>query len=362
MKILVIHASAGAGHLKAAEAIHEAIEKHTSHQSIYVDALDYTSPIFKKMYRDFYAFLVSKMPVIWKTAFHFLDLPAIQPWLRILRRIYNNINSRKLQKFLKEEQFDYIFSTQFFSTEIISAMKCSQQITSQLITVVTDFDVHHIWLADGVDQYAVASDWTAQKMQILGVPKEKIHVTGIPISEAFSVTEDIPILKKRLRLKENLFTILMATGSFGIGPIEEILKVLVDGFQVIVICGHNKNLFQKLKSYQSEHVKILGLVDNMPELMAVSDVMLTKPGGLSISEALVSQLPMIFFNAIPGQEENNIKVLKTYGIGMRGYTIDAIVQELKVLRDSRDIYFTALKKTRVLARPTSAKNVIALIK
>ena len=108
-------------------------------------------------------------------------------------------------------------------------------------------------------------------------------------------------------LQPDLFTVLVATGSFGIGPIEGIIDVL-KGFQVIVVCGHNRDLFRKLSGKYCALVKVLGLVDNMHELMAVSDAMVTKPGGLSICEALVSQLPLIFFNAIPGQEIGNIKV------------------------------------------------------
>ncbi len=361
MKILIIHASAGAGHLKAAEALHQAVQKYTSHESVLIDALDYTFPLFKKFYRETYVFLISKVPFVWKMAFCFLDLVWIQSLVRVLRRGYNWVNAGRLHRFLKEEQFDYIFSTQFLSTEVVAAMKRSQQITAKLITVVTDFDVHRIWLADGVDHYAVASDWTAEKIKKLGVPQEKVVVTGIPTSEKFSASGDIFILKKKLELKEKMFTVLIATGSFGIGPIEEILNVL-EGFQVIVVCGHNKNLFQRLSRHQNAFVKILGLVDNMHELMAVSDVMVTKPGGLSISEALVSQLPMIFFNAIPGQEMNNIKVLKKYGVGISECTIEEIARELKTFRDSPDVYLTALKKTQSLASPLSAKNIISLIK
>ncbi len=361
MKVLVIHASAGAGHLKAAEAIYEQIQKDTNHQAVLVDALDYTSPFFKKMYRGSYFFMISKCPPLWGFFFALVDLDFLQPLIRAGRRIYNGLNGRKLHRYLCDQQFDYIFSTHFMSTEVSAALKRSGRIRSKIVTVVTDFDVHKIWRAKGVDQYAVASDWTKEKVKTLGVPEKNIVVTGIPTNEKFSGQPDVATLKTKLEIRHDVFTVLLATGSFGIGPIEEIIAKL-KGFQVVVICGHNKSLFQRLSREKLDLVKVCGLVDNMHEWMAVSDAMVTKPGGLSISEALVSQLPMIFFNAIPGQETNNIKVLKEHGIGVNSRCIEDIVRAVTTLKSSRDAFMTALKKTKALARPSAVKDIVGLIK
>ena len=162
-------------------------------------------------------------------------------------------------------------------------------------------------------------------------------------------------------LQEDIFTVLIATGSFGIGPIETIIDALKE-FQVIVICGHNKGLYRKLSAKHHKLVHVFGLVDNMHELMAVSDAMVTKPGGLSIAEALVSQLPLIFFNAIPGQETGNIKVLKTYGIGISDCSTGQIGDVLRKMESSRDAFLTVLKKTKALARPFAVRDIISLIK
>lgn len=360
MKILVIHASAGAGHMKAAEAVFNGLKKYTPHQAVLVDALDYTSPAFKNLYRSTYATLITKFPWLWGFVFGALDFNFIQPLERLFRRIYNHINAGKLEAYLKNEQFDYVIATHFMSTEITSALKDKGLIRSKLITIVTDFDVHHIWLAKHVDHYTVASAWTKDKMLELGIAEQKIHVTGIPTDEKFSEIKDIGALKKKLGLKENLFTILIATGSFGIGPIEEVIKSL-DGFQVVVVCGHNKNLFARLSQQPFSNVKICGLVDNMHELMAVSDVMVTKPGGLSIAEALVSQLPLIFFNPIPGQEANNIKVLAHYKLGFHSNSINDIVHEVKRLSSFKDDLMTALKRTKQLSCPNAVSDIIKLV-
>ncbi|MCA9405671.1 MAG: hypothetical protein KC684_03980 [Candidatus Omnitrophica bacterium] len=356
MKTLIIHASAGAGHRMAAQAIYDGLD----HQATLVDALDYTSPSFKVLYTKTYTYLITYCRWFWGIIFWLLDVPWLQGPIRAFRRVYNTINANKLQKFLEKEQFDVIISTHFMPTEVSCALKRKGTIKSKIITVITDYDVHRIWIAKGNDMFAVGSDWTKRKIENIGIDSFRVFATGIPTNEKFSRNYDISNLKERFELKEDVFTVLVATGSFGIGPIEAIIKAL-KGFQVIVVCGHNKKLYAKLIAHKTDLVKVFGLVDNMHELMAVSDIMVTKPGGLSISEALVSQLPMVFFNAIPGQESNNVKVLKKHGVGVSGLDINGIVSVLQRYQSSRDTYLTALKKTRALAKPSAVKDIISLI-
>lgn len=362
MKILVIYASAGAGHFKAAEALYHGLKALTNHEAVLADALDYSSPLFKEFYKKTYFFLISKIPWVWGFFFWILDWFCLQPLARPVRRTYNRLNTGKLHHFLREQQFDYIFMTHFMPTEVAAALKRKGDITSKLITVVTDFDVHKIWLAEGIDTYAVAADWTKDKIKRLGVPEENILVSGIPTADQFSAPVDVGALKSKLGLEPNMFTVLVATGSFGIGPIEEIIRTLEGRFQLIVVCGHNRGLYERLIRARYKFVKVLGLVDNMPEWMAVSNVMVTKPGGLSIAEALVRRLPLIFFNAIPGQESNNIKVLKTYGVGLSGCRIDQMSQELDKMKSSQEVYLAARRKAEWLARPSAVKDIISLIK
>lgn len=360
MKILIVHASAGAGHMKAAEAIYDGLQSSTTHDAVLIDALDFTSPLFKRMYRDSYLFLITKVPYLWGGAFLMLDKSWLQPFVRAFRRLYNGINCKPLERYLEQEQFDYIFSTHFMPNEVASALKRKGKIKSKVISCVTDFDIHKIWVGDGVDKYTVASDWTREKAVEIGIPKDSVVTTGIPTNQKFNQHPDVVELKKQLGLKSDVFTVLMATGSFGIGPIEEILEQLQD-VQVIVVSGHNQGLYDRLSQKGYPLAKILGLVDNMPELMAVSDVMVTKPGGLSTSEALVSQLPMIFFSAIPGQETNNISVLAEYGVGVKGTTVASIVSEVKRLEGSRDLFLSAVKRTQVVAKPNAVRDIISLI-
>jgi processive 1,2-diacylglycerol beta-glucosyltransferase len=359
-KILIIYASAGAGHQRAAEAVYFGLTKHTAHKVALVDALDYTHPHFKNLYKGMYFFLISKLPWVWAAFFALLDIEWLQPLVRFIRRIYNALNTKRLERFLKEQNFDWIISTHFMPNEVSSAMKAKGLIHSKICSVVTDFDVHRIWLGSHIDFYTVACDWTKEKMKALKVDESKVFPLGIPIEEKFSQHPDRDDLRKKLGIQTDVFTILMATGSFGIGPMEEMLHAL-RGFQVLVICGQNKNLFIKLTQQNSVNVRAYSYVNNIHEMMAASDVLLTKPGGLSIAEALTSQLPLIFFNPIPGQETNNMKVLKEYGVGVKPRSIQETVEEIRKLRDSRDYFVTAVKKTAALAKPMAVKDIITLI-
>lgn len=360
MKVLVIHASAGAGHMMAARAIYNRLEKTEGISPILKDALDLTHPVFKTLYRKTYSLMITHVPTLWAVAFAVLDIPLLQPAVRGFRRCYNALNAGQLEKYLIKENFDCVISCHFLPTEVSAALKRKGKISSRLITVITDYDVHRIWLAKGIDMFTVASDWTKESIQKKGIAQDNIHVTGIPTDEKFCEQPDLIQLKQKLGLKPDIFTVLIATGSFGIGPIEKIIERLKD-FQVIVICGHNQGLYNRLSAKNYTSVKVCPLVDNMHELMAVSDVMVTKPGGLSISEALVKQLPLIFFNPIPGQEQNNIKVLKTYGIGLSDCSIDEIVEELQEFKSSKDKFLQAVKRTRSLARPNAAADIVSLI-
>ncbi len=361
MKILITHASAGAGHTKAAEALFNYLKSKTSHHVVFVDALDYTNKLYKYIYQTSYKFLITKLPGLWGFFFWLTDIRFLIPFVRLCRRVFNIINACGFHRYLKKEQFDAILSTHFFPNEVAGHLIQSKAISSSLISVVTDYDAHSIWISPGIDFYAVACEQTKRRLVSLGIEGSKIVITGIPTDERFSKGKDIKALKDKLKIKKNIFTVLIATGSFGIGPIEKIVAGLKD-YQVLVVCGGNQKLFQRLKQKSYPHAVIFGLVNNMYELMAVSHCMVTKPGGLSISEALVTGLPLIFFNAIPGQEEGNVRVLNGLGIGFQSRgDIDLIVREVKKLSQDKEKYAVIQKKIAKLARPQAVETITEMI-
>lgn len=359
-RVLIVYATAGAGHKMAAKAVYESLLSHPGVEAVLVDLLDHTSSIYKTCYSGGYTFLVSRLPWLWAFFFWLMDIPWLQPLIRLGRRFENGVQAAGLHRYLEQEQFDAIISTHFTSNEVAAFLKRKGRIRSQVISVVTDFDVHKFWLAEGIDRYAVASEWTFRKMLKLRVPEEKVRVTGIPVAAKFTQPRDRRTLRAHLGLHPEDFTVLVATGSFGIGPIAELLDQLA-GVQVMVVCGHNKTLYENLRGRESEQVKILGLVNNMDELMAAADAMVTKPGGLSISEALVSGLPMIFFSAIPGQETNNIRVLKEYGVGLSGQPVAQIALTLKQWQADPAQLQAARERIRALARPSAVADIISML-
>jgi len=361
MKILIIHATAGAGHKKAAEAIFHGLQAKSGFDARILDALDYTNPFFRKTYPNGYALLVTRLPWAWGLVFGLLDLPWMQPLVRMVRRVYNGLNAKALQKFLMQEQFDVLITTQFLSAEVSAYLKRTGKIKSKIICVVTDFDVHRIWVNKGIDVYTAACAYTKNKLIALGVLPEAIFTTGIPTDAKFAARPDTAALKKKLGLQEGIFTILIATGSFGMGPIEELVELL-KSYQLLIVCGHNKELYGRLKPKAAKNTHVLGLVDNMDELMSVADVMVTKPGGLSIAEALVKKLPMLFFSAIPGQETNNIKVLSTYEVVSQ--TQSSLPQIAQTIHDwnSNPKALDALRlRMNELSKPNAVADIIALL-
>lgn len=361
MKILVIHATAGAGHKKAAEAIYNGIKAKTSYDVTLVDALDYSNPLFQYSYPNGYSFMVTHMSWLWAFVFGLLDIPAMQGAVRFVRRIYNAVNTQRLHRFLIKEQFDWIICTQFMSAEVSGYLKRTGKIKSKVLCVVTDYDVHRIWVNEGVDFYTGACDYTRDRLMALGVPKDRAFVTGIPTDPKFQKEWDVPTIRRQLGIDEHAITTLIATGSFGFGPIEELVDIL-KSHQLIIVCGHNKALFERLTARGLPHVKVCGLVNNMDELMAASDIMVTKPGGLSISEALVKGLVLVFFSAIPGQETKNVEVLMKSNVGLGQLGLKEIGEAINRLHGSSQELALQRSRSKNFAKPWAVDDIMRIIK
>jgi processive 1,2-diacylglycerol beta-glucosyltransferase len=322
-----------------------------------MDALELTSPFFSKCYTYGYEFLVGKLPNLWAVFFDLTDKDAMQGVFQSARRIYNGLNTAKLVKHIREGGYDVIVTTHFLSTEVVGNMRLKGLTSARLVTIVTDYDVHKIWLSKGVDLYLVATPYTRSRLMALGVDEKKIAVTGIPCDERFVAPRDRKEVRRRLGLHEGRFTVLLSTSSFGLGPIEELAGLLADE-QMIIICGHNEGLFKRMSAHARPLHKVFRFVDNMEELMAASDCMITKPGGLSITEALANHMPLIFFSAIPGQEAGNVRVLAAHGIGLSGKPLPEIAGEIKRLSSEPGALEAAREKCGAIARPHSVRDII----
>lgn len=361
MKILIAYASAGAGHKSSSEAIFDSLKEETGHKVSLVDCLDYTSPLFKFVYSHGYAFLIRYFPFLWSLVFKTTDNQVFLGITGRLRGLADKLVSKRFIQYLITEQFDCCICTQFLPNEIVSQLKTDKKIRARLICVVTDYNVHRFWLAGEVDIYAVACREAKQKLLRMGVAEKKIQVTGVPVNPRFLSQLDKQQLINEMGLKPGLLTVLMLTGAIGIGPLKEIVEELQDRFQLLVVCGKNKSLCARLNRIKNEYTKVYGLVNNVEELMSVADLVITKPGGLTISEALVKHLPMLFISEIPGQETGNAKLMIDYNIGLSVQDVKNIKNKLGEFTLNHHSLAYMKANTWRLSKPYATRKILQLI-
>ncbi len=360
MKIIITYASAGAGHLKAAEAVHAYIKENYKDVDVKsVDVLSTTDAFFSTSYNYGYSFLVRHMPIFWRLAFWVTDVKFLRWISRPIVSFADRLQTVKFSRFLTRENPDYIISAHFMTSQIAARLKRKHRITSKLITIVTDFGVHPFWISKHTDLYVVASDYTHQQLLLKGAsPKDRVKELGIPISAKFSKPIDKTAVRKKLGISEGKFTVLVATGSFGIGPIEEIVDLLYKDVQILIVCARNEKLLHQLKAknYPSD-VVVFGFIDNIEELMSVADIIVTKPGGLSISESLVMGLMPIFISPIPGQEMENIKALEHYGVGIEIEDPEAIKNKILEFKEHPEKLNSIREKINKIKKPFATREL-----
>lgn len=362
MKIIIVYASTGAGHRKAAEAVYHSLKQKPQFPDIkLIDVLDKTNPIFKNIYVYGYLFLINYVKWLWSI---FFKITSARP-LRGINNAYAYsiawLNSAEFREFLIQEQPDTVISTHFLPSQIVSCLKRKNRLKSKLITVITDFAVHPFWITDGTDIYVAASSFTKDILLSKGIAQECIKEFGIPVDLKFTKQYEKTQLYEKLGLKPDEFTVLITTGSFGVGPVEKIVDLLHKHTRIMVVCANNKWLYKTLKYRNYPDVKLFGFVDNMHELMAVSDIVIAKPGGLTISEILCMERVPIFIWPIPGQETGNLKAMESYGIknyARRIEDIRALVLDYKLHPDKLDKIREIIKQIKEPSAVEDLYNVI----
>jgi len=370
MKALIVYAKAGAGHRRAAEAVYGAFKRRGEDKDVaLIDCLDYTNPWFKYLYPSTYLFLVRFLPLVWAGIYYALENRTFYSLIRPLRRLNNHLASKRFVEFLKRERPRVVISTQFFASEVVAALKRKGEIDSILISVVTDFGAHMFWESEDVDIFVVAGGDTKEDLISRNIPEEKIRVLGIPVEPPLKEFNKAN-LRKEIGLKEGLFTVLIVGGGFGVGPIKE-LAFSLDGLdpgirdkvQLLVVCSRNKKLYEEMEGILPRlniNAKLFGFVPDLYKMMAVSDVIISKSGGLTTSEALAQGLPLIIISPIPGQETKNCELLVKKGAA---YRIDRPVEVKKVIAGLVKMPDRLEKMRRNalgLARPDSAADIAAL--
>lgn len=362
MKIFIIYASAGAGHRKAAEALFKAAELQEQKQEVEIfDALDYTNPFFRWAYSASYLFSINYLPYLWGFFYYLFDFKPVYFLISPLRSLFNSINSRRLKDKLINEKPDVVISAHFLASQVTANLITKGLLKTKLFTVLTDFLPHYVWINPGTDFYSVAGHMAKTRLMRRGVPEEKIKILGIPINPLFLQQEEKGGLRKKLGFAEDKFIALMVSGGFGVGPVEEMLRILDDSgldMEIIVVCGKNPSLYRKLKKVNfRKKVHLFAFVNNMHHLMKASDVIITKSGGLSVSEALACNLPIIVVHPVPGQEGRNCYVLTQNKAAVKLKTVKELEKVMNdFVKDKTKV--VRMENIKLLSRPKAAFDII----
>ncbi|HJY31014.1 MAG TPA: glycosyltransferase [Pyrinomonadaceae bacterium] len=370
-KVLLLSASAGAGHVRAAEAIEKAFKQRKDHDGVEVhhfDVLNYTNKLFRHLYSKAYIDLVNKMPEVPGWVYDKLD----KPWKNERRRLaLDKLNTRPFVKLLREYQPDLIVCTHFLPAEIVSWLKAKERLASRQVIIVTDFDVHAMWLVHHYERYFVALDEARVYLEALAIPPEKITVSGIPIDPVFAIKKDKQEMRAKHGLAPDRSTILLSAGGFGVGSVDALVQSLLplqQRAQIIAICGRNEELKERLtklaariKPDASVLLKPFGYTREMDELMTASDLVLGKPGGLTTSEALAKGLVFVIVNPIPGQEERNSDHLLEGAAAIRCNNLPTLSYKLDRLLSDPQRFKSMQANARRMGHPNAAKEIVEQI-
>lgn len=362
MKIFIVHASAGAGHTKAAEAVYNYLKDGCKASVLkMLDILSETNALFRFNYTWGYSHLIKYFPYLWALAFWVTSNRALRFISRPIAKITNRINTGKFIRDLVAENPDFVISTHFLSSEISARLKRTGKIKAKIITVITDFGVHPYWISPGTDIYVVASSFTKKILLAEKIPENKIIELGIPIDAKFARKYDRKELCRKLNISPDRFTVLIMTGSFGIGPIAQIVDLLYKDAQLVVVCAKNKKLFYELSAKNYPGVFVFGFVDNAHEFMAIADVIVTKPGGLSTSELLAMDLAPIFISPIPGQETENIKALNSFGVGVKADSAKEVERVVLEYKNNPETLKKIKERIKNIKKPFAARGLCNVI-
>jgi processive 1,2-diacylglycerol beta-glucosyltransferase len=367
-KILLLSVSIGAGHVRAAQAIQAAANEDDGVQILHLDALDFVSSAFRKLYSDLYLKMVAKLPAVWGYLYQASHDAAADSLSEKIRRGIERLSTRALRQEILNFNPDVILCTHFLPAEILDRMIRKESISCPVWVQVTDFDLHRMWVHEHMSGYFAANEEVAYRMCAAGVAAENVHVLGIPIMPNFSQPLDRAACAKEFGLNPEKTTVMLMGGGVGLGSLEKVAENLLqlkNSMQLIVLAGRNEETLKKLQAMAKEYPGCLfpqGFTDKVDKLMACSDLVITKPGGLSTSECLAMGKAMILNSPIPGQEERNADYLLEQGVALKACDAITLEYRVKYLLENPDKLNEMCHKAKKLGRPTSAREVLTTLK
>ncbi len=363
MRVLIATVTAGAGHLSAAAALEETWRALRPRDVLEkVDVLDFAPKWYRKVYVDGYVKLIEHVPEVYGMVFKKTDNSKRVREATNFRRSFAHRTNKGFVRHLKKFEPDVVLSVHYLPLEILGHLRAKNKTGLNPLNVctVTDFEAHAFWLEPGVDMYCVASEETKASLTARGANADDITVTGIPIATKFSTPVNAAAVRRQLGLRDDLPVILVLGGGFGMGPVAQILgqlDKLPSQFQTLVVAGRNTELRRELAGQDRKHpTHVLGFCSNMHELMAAADLIITKPGGLTTSEALAIGRPMVILHPIPGQEMANSDFLLERGAAIKVNRLDDLPFRLEQLLSTKKLTQMAAA-ARALGKPHAARDI-----
>jgi processive 1,2-diacylglycerol beta-glucosyltransferase len=366
-KVLILSASAGTGHVRAAEALEKVFRQQPGVGEVRnIDALRFTNKLFRDFYSKLYIQLVQKAPTVLGWVYNSTD----EPWKTDrMRLMLDRLNTGPLVRFIAKFNPDITVCTHFLPSEIISYLISKGKLNARLSIVVTDFDVHAMWLCRTFNRYFVALEESKVHLQVLGLPGNNITVSGIPIDPAFSVIPDRAKLRAEAGFDNNRPLFLISGGALGVSPaagVLEGLSRLKHPAQAVVICGKNEEMRAGMEKQARDieaanpglTFKILGYTDEMHRWMQMADLFIGKPGGLTTAESLACGLPMVIVAPIPGQEDRNSDHLLEKGIAIKCNEFTTLAYKIDGLLDHPDQLQSMREKAKWYGRPHAAETIV----
>lgn len=369
-KILIFYAAYGGGHYSAAKSIKKYLDDNYEVQTEIIDCIEYINKTLNKMTTNAYKEMARKAPNLWGKVY----ANSQKGILGHVSSRANKVMAIKLKNLINEMKPDLVVSTHPFSSQMVSYLRRKGKVSCKLVTVLTDFAPHEQWLIghEYTEGFFVANSKMEQYLCDYGVEPNKIHVTGIPLSERFFEKFDKEKIFNEFNLDSSKPVILFfGGGEFGLGKDRtiQILGAIINNlqtYQIVAISGKNPKMnkgFNDLvkESNSEDRVRVLDYTNKVPELMSISTLVVTKPGGLTTSESLASELPILVINPIPGQEEENAEFLEAHDVAVwlkKDDDPNVVIQNLfknpEKLKDMK-------QHTKLLAKKSSTKDICKII-
>jgi processive 1,2-diacylglycerol beta-glucosyltransferase len=369
-RVLFLSASVGVGHTAAAAAVASALaEIDPGIETQTVDSYKYAASVFSKVVANGYIGMVKNVPQLYRFIYdraeRSSDIPAFRRWV-------SQYTAANLRALVSEQKPDLVVCTHAFPCGVMAEYKRQFDPALPVVGIVTDFAVHPFWIYNNIDAYAVATSEMRQALVARGVKRDRIVVSGIPVDPRFGRPR-LPVaeLRAELGLPPDRRIVLMMGGGLGIGPLDRMIRSLAQvdvPLAGAIIVGRNGRLEKRVLAVaeQTEYpLRVFGFVDNVYDYMHASDVLLTKPGGLTSSEALAAELPMVLVKPLPGQEERNTRYLVSRRAAVRAKGERQMAQLVREILTSSERRAQLCSRIHELRHPDAARavaeRIIALI-